>query len=148
MFESTAAKRCELKFKIFAQFFYRERKNRFSLTTTDSIGCKARWTAGNRTVPDVGPKLILFDEPSLGLAPVIVDQVEDIIVNLKNKGITILLAEQNANLTLRVSDYAYVIETGEVILEGPPEKLANDQKVIGAYPGRGRRMRLKDTVNN
>jgi branched-chain amino acid transport system ATP-binding protein len=81
------------------------------------------------------PRLILFDEPSLGLAPIIVDQVEDIIVNLKSEGITILLVEQNANLALRVSDYAYVLETGEVILEGPATELANDQKVVEAYLG-------------
>ncbi len=58
-------------------------------------------------------------------------------MNLKAEGITILLVEQNANLALRVSDYAYVIETGEVILEGLSRELANDQKVIEAYLGGG-----------
>ena len=81
------------------------------------------------------PKLILFDEPSLGLAPILVEQVLEIIAALKKKGITILLVEQNANMALRVADYAYVLETGRVILEGPAGELCRDEKVITAYLG-------------
>jgi branched-chain amino acid transport system ATP-binding protein len=81
------------------------------------------------------PKMILFDEPSLGLAPVLVDQVEEIITNLKQQGITILLVEQNANMALRVADRGYVIETGEIILEGSSSDLRKDEKVIKAYLG-------------
>lgn len=81
------------------------------------------------------PKLILFDEPSLGLAPILVEQVLDIIAALKKKGITILLVEQNANMALGVADYAYVLETGRVILEGPAAELSRDEKVVAAYLG-------------
>ncbi len=81
------------------------------------------------------PKMILFDEPSLGLAPLLVDQVEDIIVSLKKRRITILLVEQNANMALRVADYAYVLETGQIILDGPSKELARDEKVISAFLG-------------
>jgi branched-chain amino acid transport system ATP-binding protein len=81
------------------------------------------------------PKLVLFDEPSLGLAPILVEQVLEIIAALKSKGITILLVEQNANMALRVADYAYVLETGRVILEGAAAELCQDEKVITAYLG-------------
>ncbi len=81
------------------------------------------------------PKMILFDEPSLGLAPILVDQVEGIIASLKREGITILLIEQNANMALRVSDRGYVIETGEIALKGPSSELRNDEEVIKAYLG-------------
>jgi branched-chain amino acid transport system ATP-binding protein len=81
------------------------------------------------------PKMILFDEPSLGLAPILVDQVEQIILRLKAEAITILLVEQNANMALEVADYAYVLETGSVILEGPSSDLKRDEKVIKAYLG-------------
>ncbi|MEW6265138.1 MAG: ABC transporter ATP-binding protein [Thermodesulfobacteriota bacterium] len=81
------------------------------------------------------PKMILFDEPSLGLAPIIVDLVEDIIIKMKKRGITILLVEQNANMALRVSDYAYVIETGRIILHGPSSELKKDERVMKAYLG-------------
>ncbi len=81
------------------------------------------------------PKMILFDEPSLGLAPILVDQVEDIISRLKERGLTILLVEQNANMALRVANYAYVLETGQIILNGPSKELTSDEKVINAYLG-------------
>lgn len=81
------------------------------------------------------PKMILFDEPSLGLAPILVDQVEGIIASLKREGITILLIEQNANMALRVSDRGYVIETGEIALKGSSSELRNDEEVIKAYLG-------------
>lgn len=83
----------------------------------------------------LNPKMVLFDEPSLGLAPILVDQVEDIIIKLRQNGITILLVEQNANMALRVADYAYVLETGEIILEGPSSEMAKDEKVVEAYLG-------------
>ena len=81
------------------------------------------------------PKMILFDEPSLGLAPILVDQVEQIILRLKSEEITILLVEQNANMALEVAEYGYVLETGSVILEGPSSDLKRDEKVINAYLG-------------
>lgn len=81
------------------------------------------------------PKMILFDEPSLGLAPILVDQVEGIILRLKEEKITILLVEQNANMALELADYAYVMETGSIILEGFSSELRRDEKVIKAYLG-------------
>ena len=69
------------------------------------------------------------------LAPILVDQVENIIRGLKEQRITILLVEQNANMALDVADYAYVMETGGIILEGPCSELRRDEKVIKAYLG-------------
>jgi branched-chain amino acid transport system ATP-binding protein len=81
------------------------------------------------------PRLLMLDEPSLGLAPLIVKEIFHIIVSLKQTGVAILLVEQNARAALQVADYAYVLETGDIALEGPAEKLANDPKVIDTYLG-------------
>jgi branched-chain amino acid transport system ATP-binding protein len=83
----------------------------------------------------LNPKMVLFDEPSLGLAPILVDQVEKILLQLKEQKITILLVEQNANMALDIADYAYVMETGGIILEGPASDLRRDEKVVKAYLG-------------
>jgi branched-chain amino acid transport system ATP-binding protein len=69
------------------------------------------------------------------LAPILVDQVEKIIMRLKEEKITILLVEQNANMALALADYAYVMETGTIVLEGPSSELKKDEKVIKAYLG-------------
>jgi branched-chain amino acid transport system ATP-binding protein len=81
------------------------------------------------------PKVLLLDEPSLGLAPLIVKEIFQILVRLKQTGVGILLVEQNARAALQAADYAYVLETGEVVLEGPASELANDSKVIDTYLG-------------
>lgn len=81
------------------------------------------------------PRLLLLDEPSLGLAPLIVKMVFEIVSELKKNGQTILLVEQNARQALAVSDYAYVIESGGIALEGPAEKLRSDPAVIRTYLG-------------
>jgi branched-chain amino acid transport system ATP-binding protein len=83
------------------------------------------------------PKLLLLDEPSLGLAPLIVREIFRVIADLKSTGVSILLVEQNARAALKVADYAYVLETGEIALEGPSEKLVDDPKVIESYLGLG-----------
>jgi branched-chain amino acid transport system ATP-binding protein len=83
----------------------------------------------------MNPKMVLFDEPSLGLAPILVDLVEKILLKLKEEGITFLLVEQNANMALDIADYAYVMETGSIILEGPCNELRKDEKVVKAYLG-------------
>jgi branched-chain amino acid transport system ATP-binding protein len=83
----------------------------------------------------LNPKMVLFDEPSLGLAPILVDQVESILLKLKEERITILLVEQNANMALEIADYAYVMETGGIILEGRSADLRRDDKVVKAYLG-------------
>ena len=84
------------------------------------------------------PRLLMLDEPSLGLAPRIVKEIFHIIDELRKRGGSILLVEQNARAALQVADYAYVLETGEVALEGPASALAQDRRVIDTYLGIGK----------
>jgi branched-chain amino acid transport system ATP-binding protein len=81
------------------------------------------------------PKLLMLDEPSLGLAPLIVRDIFSIVERLKQSGVTILLVEQNARAALQVADYGYVLETGDLALQGPASELANDPRVIETYLG-------------
>ncbi|MES2257123.1 MAG: ABC transporter ATP-binding protein [Pseudomonadota bacterium] len=81
------------------------------------------------------PKVLLLDEPSLGLAPLIVKEIFHIIVRLKQTGVGILLVEQNARAALQAADYAYVLETGDVAMQGPAAELASDSRVIDTYLG-------------
>ncbi|MFZ5754152.1 MAG: ABC transporter ATP-binding protein, partial [Bacillota bacterium] len=81
------------------------------------------------------PKILLLDEPSLGLAPLIIEQVFKTILDVKAQGTTIFLAEQNAFKSLEISDYAYVLETGRVILSGPGKELLDNPMVQQAYLG-------------
>ena len=81
------------------------------------------------------PQLLMLDEPSMGLAPILVDQIFDIIKNLNKAGTTILLVEQNAQMALSVADRAYVIETGKISLSGTGEELAQSEEVKKAYLG-------------
>ncbi len=83
------------------------------------------------------PKLLMLDEPSLGLAPLIVREIFRIIAELRRRGVSILLVEQNARAALQVADYAYVLETGQIAMEGPAHQLADDPRVIEAYLGLG-----------
>jgi branched-chain amino acid transport system ATP-binding protein len=83
------------------------------------------------------PKLLLLDEPSLGLAPLIVREIFAIIVALREAGVSILLVEQNARAALQVSDHGYVLETGEVVLSGPSAELAANPNVAATYLGQG-----------
>jgi branched-chain amino acid transport system ATP-binding protein len=83
------------------------------------------------------PKLLMLDEPSLGLAPLIVREILRVIADLKKTGVSILLVEQNARAALQVADYAYVLETGEIALEGPSAQLIDDPKVVESYLGLG-----------
>jgi len=82
------------------------------------------------------PKLLLLDEPSLGLAPKIVSEIFSIIKNLKKEGITVLLVEQNARKALEISDRGYVLVTGSILLHGTSEELQNDENVKKLYLGR------------
>jgi branched-chain amino acid transport system ATP-binding protein len=103
----------------------------------------ATLSGGERQMLAVGralmakPKLLLLDEPSLGLAPLIVREIFRVIADLKKSGVSILLVEQNARAALQVADYAYVLETGETALEGPAAELADNPKVIESYLGLG-----------
>jgi branched-chain amino acid transport system ATP-binding protein len=87
------------------------------------------------------PKLLMLDEPSLGLAPLIIKEIFRIIAELKQTGVAILLVEQNARAALQVADYGYVLETGEVALAGPSQELAADSRVIESYLGLGHKQR-------
>jgi len=82
------------------------------------------------------PKLLLMDEPSLGLAPLLVKEIFRVSGDLRDRGTTILLVEQNARAALELSDRAYVMESGQVILEGPSSELAADERVQRAYLGK------------
>ena len=84
------------------------------------------------------PKLIMMDEPSLGLAPLIVQGIFDIIRTINKAGITVLLIEQNANMALKVADYAYVMQTGEITLSGTGAELLENEEVKEAYLGKQR----------
>ena len=81
------------------------------------------------------PKILLMDEPSMGLAPVLVDAIFDIIVKLNSEGSTILLVEQNALVALKVAARAYVMETGHIVLSGPAKEVAQNSEVKKAYLG-------------
>jgi branched-chain amino acid transport system ATP-binding protein len=83
------------------------------------------------------PKILMLDEPSLGLAPLIVREIFRVIADLRKSGVAILLVEQNARAALQVADYGYVLETGEIALEGPSDLLEDDPKVVECYLGLG-----------
>jgi len=81
------------------------------------------------------PKLLMLDEPSLGLAPLIVREIFRTIASLRDLGVSILLVEQNARAALETADYGYVLETGEVVQSGPAKDLIHDSRLITAYLG-------------
>ena len=81
------------------------------------------------------PRLLLLDEPSLGLAPMMVREILRMVASLREIGVSILLVEQNARAALETADYGYVLETGEITHQGPPAVLANDARVVATYLG-------------
>jgi branched-chain amino acid transport system ATP-binding protein len=81
------------------------------------------------------PRLLMLDEPSLGLAPLLVDRIFEVVDELHRQGVTILLVEQNAYQALRVADRAYVLETGAIRVEGPASELADNAEIQAAYLG-------------
>lgn len=97
------------------------------------------------------PKMLLLDEPSMGLAPQLVAEIFNIVKELNEKeGVSILLAEQNTNIALRNADYGYIIETGNVMLEGSAKSLLNNEKVKELYLGisKGKRLNFKDAIRD
>lgn len=81
------------------------------------------------------PKLLLLDEPSMGLSPILVESIFDIIQEINQQGTSLLLVEQNAQMALSIADRGYVLETGRIVLDGPAEDLLKDRMVIKAYLG-------------
>jgi branched-chain amino acid transport system ATP-binding protein len=81
------------------------------------------------------PTLLLLDEPSMGLAPILVEQIFDIVRDINQQGTSILLVEQNAQMALSIADRAYVLETGKVVLEGDAQDLLHNEMVVEAYLG-------------
>jgi branched-chain amino acid transport system ATP-binding protein len=79
------------------------------------------------------PDLMIFDEPSLGLAPILVEQNFEIIKKINERGTTVLLVEQNAGLTLEISTYGYVLQKGKIIVEGTAAELEHNEMVVAAY---------------
>lgn len=110
----------------------RERRNQNAMTLS---GGERQMVALGRAMLSQ-PRLLMLDEPSLGLAPLIVKDIFEIIGGLRSTGVSILLVEQNARAALKAADYAYVLGNGQVELEGPASELINDASVIGAYLGR------------
>jgi len=82
------------------------------------------------------PKLLLLDEPSMGLAPIIVSEIFRIIQEIKEEGTTVLVVEQNAKQALKIADYGYVMETGKIIMEGFAKDLLKDERIVEAYLGK------------
>lgn len=82
------------------------------------------------------PKIMMLDEPSLGLAPLIVKEIFNIIKDINDQGVTILLIEQNANMALRIANKAYVLETGKIVLNGSGEELLKNEEIKKAYLGK------------
>jgi branched-chain amino acid transport system ATP-binding protein len=115
--------------------FPRLKERRAQLSGTLSGGERQMLAVGRALMAK--PKLLMLDEPSLGLAPRIVREVLRIVSELRKLGVSILLVEQNARAALQVADYAYVLETGAVTLEGPASELARDPRVIEVYLGMG-----------
>ena len=81
------------------------------------------------------PKVLLLDEPSLGLAPLIIEEIFEAFKKIREEGTTILIVEQNALQTLKIADYAYVIELGMVSMQGPASELIHNEKLVEAYLG-------------
>lgn len=114
-------------------FFPRLKEKRNQLAGTLSGG-EAQMLAISRALMSE-PKLLMLDEPSLGLAPKVVGEVFDIIEKLRQEGITILLVEQNAFLALKISDYAYVLENGHIVMEGNAKHMIGDDQIKRKYLG-------------
>lgn len=115
------------------QLFPRLQERRRQLAGTLSGGERQMLALGRALMSR--PRLLMLDEPSLGLAPLIVRDIFRVIAGLRETGVSILLVEQNARAALQVADYGYVLETGEIVLEGPSADLASNPRVIESYLG-------------
>ncbi|HWI81009.1 ABC transporter ATP-binding protein [Ramlibacter sp.] len=113
--------------------FPRLHERRRQLAGTLSGGERQMLAVGRALM--AGPRLLMLDEPSLGLAPLVVREIFRTVVKLRETGVTILLVEQNARAALEVADHAYVLEMGEIALQGPARDLAGDARVVDTYLG-------------
>jgi branched-chain amino acid transport system ATP-binding protein len=118
------------------ELFPRLKERRAQLAGTLSGGERQMLAVGRALMSQ--PKLLMLDEPSLGLAPLVVREIFQTIERLRAEGVSILLVEQNARAALQVADHGYVLETGEISLQGPASELANDPRVIETYLGAAR----------
>ena len=114
-----------------ASGLYKERREQFAGTLS---GGEQQMLAISRALMSE-PRLCLLDEPSLGLAPLIIKDIFNVIARLREAGVTVLLVEQMARQALSIADRAYVLETGRITLEGAGRELLNDPKVKAAYLG-------------
>lgn len=118
--------------KVFAQFpRLKERAGQYGGTLS---GGEQQMLAIGRAMM-ARPKVMLLDEPSMGLAPLVVQQIFDVVREINQNGTTVLLVEQNARKALAIADYAYVMETGRIVLEGPAQEVAANPSVMAAYLG-------------
>ena len=122
-------RRMEHVFEVFP--LLEERKNRDSAFLS---GGEQQMLAIGRSMM-TNPELLLLDEPSMGLAPFMVQEIMKIIVRLNKEGVTILLVEQNAKVALKLADHGYVIETGEIVIKGDAKTLQEDESIVKAYLG-------------
>jgi branched-chain amino acid transport system ATP-binding protein len=128
-FRGQAAQSLERVYGLFPRLKERRRQSAGTLS-----GGEQQMLAIGRALMS-NPKVILLDEPSMGLAPVIVDEVFATIRQLKQEGITLLLVEQSARRALEVADYVYVMERGGIVVAGTPAGLQKDERVLAAYLG-------------
>jgi branched-chain amino acid transport system ATP-binding protein len=128
-FRSQATRDLERVYELFPRLRERRRQKAGTLS-----GGEQQMLAIGRALM-ARPKVMLLDEPSMGLAPVIVQEVFRTIQRLKHDGMTMLLVEQFAKTALAIADYAYVMERGRIAIEGPPAELGKDERVLAAYLG-------------
>ena len=117
------------------ELFPRLKERRAQLAGTLSGGERQMLAVARALIGE--PRLLMLDEPSLGLAPLVVRDIFEAIGRLRETGVTILMVEQNARAALEVADYGYVLETGEIVLEGPAAELARDARIVETYLGAG-----------